>query len=112
LCVADVAVKVPQIEVLASGGINDGIKALKCLTLGATSIGSAGAVLKSLHHGGLVGAEQFLDSYLRQLRVGMALTGKLQVSDLVKIPVLISGRLKELLVLKGIDPTLFSKRGE
>lgn len=112
LCLADVAAKVPEIEVLASGGVNNGLRALKCLALGADAVGTAGDILANLYHCGLAGAEHYLSSFLQQMRVGAALMGVKSVKELKSVPLLISGKLKDLLEQKGINPALYSERGE
>ena len=49
LCVADVSRHVPELQVIASGGVDDGLKALKCLALGASNVAVAGGLLSALH---------------------------------------------------------------
>lgn len=96
-CVASIAASVPDLEILASGGITDGIKALKCLVLGAKAVGLAGPILKALHRRGLEGAEEYIHSFLRQLQTGTALVGHDAVKTLHTVPALITGRMKDLL---------------
>jgi len=107
LCLIDLAVNASDLEYLASGGVDDGIRALKCLALGAGAVGIAGAVLRALP----AGVEDFLSAYLRQLRVGMALLGAAAVADLRTIPLYITGTLRDLALARGIDPAFFGTRG-
>ncbi len=111
LCVADVAVNAPKIDVLASGGVDDGISALKCLCLGAAAIGNAGSILWQLRNRGLAGAKNYVEDYLRQMRTGLALMGQSSLAGLHQIPLVITGRFKELLNQKGISAKYYWRRG-
>lgn len=81
VCIADVAGKVPGIEVLASGGINDGVMAVKALALGATGVGIAGAPLQALRKGPKQ-LDLLLSKYVKQMRVAMALAGSATIRDI------------------------------
>lgn len=111
-CVADVNIKVPEVQVIASGGVDDGLKALKCLALGADNVAIAGRLLRALYHRGPRGAEAYLRSFIKQIRVGMALLGTRNIMQVQSVPLLISGRLSQLLAAKGIEPTLYAMRGQ
>jgi len=111
LCVADVAVNGPNIEILASGGVDDGISALKCLCLGAAAVGNAGGVLWRLRNQGLAGARKYTANYLRQMQVGLALMGKRSLDDLGQVSLVITGRFKELLKQRAVNPKYYWRRG-
>lgn len=104
VCVAEVTAKVPGLEVLASGGVNDGVKALKCLALGATAVGIAGVLLKELFRGDLKGADQYVHDYLVQMKTGMALMGVRTHRELKTIPLVITGRLKDFILQRKMNP--------
>lgn len=110
LCVADVVHNGPNVHVLASGGVDDGIIALKCLCLGAVAVGSAGGILRQLRKG-LAQGQKYLEDYLHQVRVGMALMGKRTLPELAQVPLAVTGRFKELIEQRGIDPQFYSRRG-
>lgn len=109
ICVAEAACKVPQMQILASGGIDNGVKALKCLALGAVCVGTAGAILRKLVRGGMSSADEFLADYLRQMRVGTALMGLKSLEEVRTVPAIICGRLKEYLRMRGIDTDYFRR---
>jgi isopentenyl-diphosphate delta-isomerase len=111
LCVADVSRHVPELQVIASGGVDDGLKALKCLALGASNVAVAGGLLSALHRGGPRGAERHLRTLLRQIRVGAALLGVSKISQIQSVPLLIAGDFARLLQGRGIDPISFARRG-
>lgn len=112
LCVADLRMNAPKLEIIASGGVDDGLKAIKCLALGASNVAIAGSLLRALYRGGPQGAEEFLYSYLKQIRVGMALLGASKLKEVEKLPLLITGGLSQLLQARGIEPRLYAKRGK
>jgi len=112
LCVADVAQHLPQVEVLASGGVTDGIKAIKSTILGASALGVAGPVLSRLLRAGQDGAEDYLRNFLLQMRSGLALMGLAEYRSLKKAPAYITGKLGELFTLRGIDPQEYARRGQ
>ena len=111
LAIADVSSS-SDLEILASGGVDDGLRALKCLALGASGVGIAGSLVRQLYYSGFQAGDDFIVNYIRQLRVGMALMGISNVAQLSRIPLLITGKLNELLKLKGIDPRIYSKQGK
>mgnify|MGYP000860851459 CR=1 FL=1 len=110
-CVADIKINVPEVQVIASGGVDDGLKALKCLSLGADNVAVAGRLLRVLYRQGPQGAEGYLRSFIKQIRVGMALLGVRDIRQVQSVPLLISGRLGQLLAARGIDPTQYARRG-
>ena len=110
MCVADVVHNASGIQVLASGGVDDGLRALKCLCLGATAVGTAGGILRQLRQG-LAWADRYLEDYLRQLRVGMALLGVKTLPELAAVPLAVTGRFRELIEQRGIDPLIYAQRG-
>ncbi|HOC06023.1 MAG TPA: type 2 isopentenyl-diphosphate Delta-isomerase [Bacillota bacterium] len=110
VCVADVVYNGPGIQVLASGGVDDGLRALKCLCLGAAAVGTAGGILRQLRKG-FAQADRYLEDYLRQLRVGMALLGVKTLPELAAVPLAVTGRFRELIEQRGIDPLIYAQRG-
>lgn len=71
----------PQLPVIASGGLKNGVDGAKCIALGATLFGMAGPFLRAA----TVSAEAVCDEVevmLRQLRVVMLCTGNRTLVDL------------------------------
>ena len=60
---------------IASGGIASGIDAAKCIALGADLAASARPMIQELHRGGQKGLAALLDTWIRELRGVMFLTG-------------------------------------
>ena len=78
---------VPDIPVVASGGMRNGLEAAKALALGAVLAGFAGPLLRAADAG-----EDVLDDLVRatieEVRLAMFCTGVGQVDDLVSVPLL------------------------
>jgi isopentenyl-diphosphate delta-isomerase len=77
----------PDLPVIASGGLRDGIDAAKCIALGATLCGMAGPFLRAAS----VGPEalkELVDQISRQLRICMFSTGARDIHMLQNTPFL------------------------
>ena len=80
-------------QVIASGGIGDGLTAAKALALGADVVGCARPVLQALLDGGPEAAEGFLETLVQGVRMASALTGCRAPSALRTRPRIIGPRL-------------------
>ena len=84
-CLADIAAmkqrepRYEPIEIIASGGIANGIDIAKAIALGADIAASAGMMLKALHHNIL---EQTILTWMNDLKAAMFLTGSRTIRDL------------------------------
>lgn len=110
-CLAEaMALGLPDLAVLASGGISYGSQAAKCLAMGARAVGIAGSLLKVLVSQGPEAADEWLGGFLSDLTVAVLLTGSRTLADLRRQPVIITGRMAEWLTRRGIDPGRFSRQ--
>ena len=82
---------------IASGGVGDGLRAAKALALGADLVGVARPLLQALLSDGPEGAEAFLQSYLRGLRMAMILTGAQRPHALRMVPRVLGPQLQSWL---------------
>jgi isopentenyl-diphosphate delta-isomerase len=80
-------------QVVASGGVGDGLVAAKALALGADIAGCARPVLQAFQANGEAGARAFLESMLLALRTAMALTGCRRPAELRDVPRVLGPRL-------------------
>ena len=71
-----------EFEIIASGGIRNGLDIGKALCLGADITASAQPIIKAVVDKGREGLEELYQSWVHQLRILLALTGCTQVSDL------------------------------
>lgn len=93
--VLEVREALPDVLLIATGGIRSGVDAAKVLRLGADFAGIARPVLKELYAGGLGRAEKYLGRIIRELRMAMFFAGATNVEDLRRAEIVIKGDLLE-----------------
>ena len=81
------------VTVIATGGVGSGLDAARAIALGAHLVGVARPVLKALRHGGPEAATELLESFERELRAAMLLTGSRDLAALRKAPRVLSAEL-------------------
>ena len=77
-----------DVQVIASGGIDNGVTAAKALALGAHMCGAALPFLRILDREGVTGLVSLIDTWRDALRLVMFLTASLTVNDLQRAGVL------------------------
>jgi isopentenyl-diphosphate delta-isomerase len=77
----------PNIPIIASGGLRDGIDIAKCIALGATLGGMAGPFLKAADHS-IEAVEQLIRETTTQIRIAMLCSGARTIADLQHTPLL------------------------
>jgi isopentenyl-diphosphate delta-isomerase len=87
-------------DVIATGGIRDGVDVARAIALGATIAGIARPVLQALNEGGEAGAEAFLERVERELATVMLLTGSRNLAQLERAPRVLRGELNDWLKLQ------------
>ncbi len=100
-----------QVEVVASGGIRDGVAAGKALAAGACAVGVAGPLVRALARGGAQEARRYLVGLMEELRTVMVLTGSRSLWDLRQRPFLVLGDTAEALRRRGVDLDRYARRG-
>jgi isopentenyl-diphosphate delta-isomerase len=83
------------LELIASGGVRNGLEIAKSIALGARLCGAALPVYRAYRAGGTTGAAGFIDQLMDGLRTAMLLTGSRTLADLERQPVVLGERLKE-----------------
>jgi isopentenyl-diphosphate delta-isomerase len=104
------ALGLPDLDIIASGGITYGSEAAKALALGAVAVGVAGGVLRQQQSGGAEAALAYLQGLLRDLRRAMLLAGAPSVEALRRCPVVITGEIGQWCRLRGVDLTQLAQR--
>jgi isopentenyl-diphosphate Delta-isomerase len=95
-----------EVPLIATGGVDDGLKTFKALALGATMAGMANAAMKAAVKGEKE-CSAFLGQVLDELRTAMLLTGSASLADCAKAPLVITGHTSEWLRALGHDPLRF-----
>lgn len=96
--------------VFASGGIQDALDIIKCLSLGATAVGLAGVFLKRLINEGEQATIEAIKEMNEDLTMLMVSLGASTVHDLQHAPLIISGELHHYLSQRGIDSQQYGNR--
>jgi isopentenyl-diphosphate delta-isomerase len=81
------------LQVIASGGVRNGLDAAKAVALGATLAGTALPVYQAYRSGGHAAARSFVDGIVAGLRMAMLLTGARTLGELRRRPVVLGPAL-------------------
>ncbi len=92
-----------ELDVIATGGIRNGLDVAKSLSLGAMAAGVAYPLLRPAAMGSALDVVVEVERILEGLKVAMYLTGCKSVDDLAERPLLLSGPLIDALKSLDID---------
>jgi isopentenyl-diphosphate Delta-isomerase len=81
------------LQVIASGGVRDGLDVAKAIALGATLAGTALPVFQAYRAGGYEAARAFVERTIAGLRLAMLLTGARRLTELRRRPVILGPAL-------------------
>ena len=101
---------VTQKPVFASGGVDTALYACIALALGANAIGVGRSVLRVLLDDGEAAAEAFLSRFIEDIALILTMQGCRTLSELQQRPVVITGKAREWLELRGLSPERFARR--
>lgn len=87
----------PDVTLIASGGIRDGLDAAKALALGADLVGLALPLFRAQQKGGVRGVMDAMNVLAKGLQHALVLTGTRRASDLRARPRVLTGELKDWL---------------
>jgi isopentenyl-diphosphate Delta-isomerase len=104
------ALKLPGLDIVASGGVAHGSEAAKALALGASAVGVAGAVLKRHQEGGAEAARRYLAGLVANLARALLLCGSASVAAQQGAPVVVTGATGEWCRLRGVSLEALAQR--
>ncbi|RXT14042.1 type 2 isopentenyl-diphosphate Delta-isomerase [Ammoniphilus sp. CFH 90114] len=99
-----------RIDIMATGGIQNGLDVAKSLALGASTVGMAGRFLHFVTQYSEEEAILAVDHLHEQLRLVMAAVGVKETKQLASCPLVISGESYHWAQMRGIDCHVFSRR--
>lgn len=98
-----------KIPIISSGGIRNGLDAVKSLALGAGAIGMALPVLKASYISEKV-LFNFFEKLLAEIKVAMFLVGANNLEELKKADLVITGKTREWLRERGYETETYARR--
>ncbi len=76
----------PDLPLIASGGIRNGIDAAKCIALGASVVGLAGDFLRAADVNGVQGVVELAETITDELRIAMFCSSCANMAALASAP--------------------------
>lgn len=101
---------VGQVSIMASGGLQTGLDAVRSLALGASCTGYAGAFLSYAVENDIEGALSYVDGLHEQIRICMTALGARTIPELGRVPLVITGASRDWAELRGMDCASFARR--
>lgn len=95
--------RIPDIPVLASGGIRHPLDIVRSLALGAAAVGASGRLLGTLVEQGPAALVARISTWLDQLAAVMTVLGARTPAECAHCDVLITGNLRSFCEARGID---------
>ncbi|MGG3470801.1 type 2 isopentenyl-diphosphate Delta-isomerase [Neobacillus pocheonensis] len=99
-----------DISIIGSGGFSNAIDMVKGLAIGADAIGVAGKFLQILVDKGIDSLKAEIESLHEEMTMIMTALGARTISDLKRLPIVISGETYHWLNQRGIDTKSYSQR--
>ncbi|BAA30302.1 type 2 isopentenyl-diphosphate Delta-isomerase [Pyrococcus horikoshii] len=91
-----------NLPIIASGGMRDGVMMAKALAMGASLVGIALPVLRPAARGDVEGVVRIIRGYAEEIKNVMFLVGARNIRELRRVPLVITGFVREWL-LQRID---------
>lgn len=93
----------PQSTIIASGGVWDGVRAIKNIVIGADLNGLAKPILKKLLLEGYDSASKFIETYIKEMKLTMFLIGASDLNDAKRKPVILLEPFMSYFKMRGIN---------
>lgn len=98
------------VDVIATGGISTALDVCKALVLGASGVGMAGAMLRTLRTQGTEALIGYIGTLHDELRLLMTALGIETIAALRDVPVVVTGESAAWCQARGIDIRLYALR--
>ena len=108
--IVEVSSSFPDLSIIGSGGIQDGLDVAKSIALGASAVGIAGRFLKIFYQNGEEQLQAAIDEIHFDLKIIMTALGTKDISALQSAPLVIKGETYHWLKQRGIDTMRYSNR--
>ncbi len=82
------------LELIASGGVRDGLEVAKAIALGARLCGTALPIYRAYRDGGIAAATALIDHFVEGLKTAMLLTGTRSLAELGRQPIMLGAQLR------------------
>jgi len=93
----------PDSFIIASGGVYDGLRAIKNIVLGADLNGVARPLIREVYLRGPNAGKAFLETMIKEMKIVSFLIGAKSISELKKKPFILSSYMLSYLEQRGID---------
>lgn len=100
----------PSLQIVATGGINNALHVTKAIALGASAVGMAGHLLKHLREKGMDSLMNEIKLLHEDIAFMMTALGAKTISDLKRVPIIISGETYHWLKERNIETSKYANR--
>lgn len=101
-----------RVDIMATGGIRNGLEVAKALALGASSVGMAGYFLELVLNQSKEQSLHAIDDLHDQIRTAMTALGIHSTYDFITCPLVISGSSYHWASMRGLDCSSYSQRNK
>jgi len=97
-------------QIIASGGIYNGYDMAKAIALGADLVALARPLFLAQIENGYFGVLEYLGQMIDEFKTAMFLSGARNIEELKKKPLVLSGKTRQWIIDRGIDPRKYAMR--
>jgi isopentenyl-diphosphate Delta-isomerase len=108
--IVEVVQTVPSLAVIGSGGVRTALDAAKAIALGASAVGMASPLLRTLVEQGVEGLVAYIEELHHDLTLIMGALGAKTIAGLQRVPLVIRGNTHHWLTERGFDTKVYSCR--
>jgi isopentenyl-diphosphate delta-isomerase len=105
IAVVETSQAAPGLPLISTGGVRSGLDAARAIALGATLIGMGFPFLKAASESEMA-VRDFFEQFVTELKVAMQLSGAATISQLQRVPAIVTGATHEWLELRGFEQSL------